>query len=361
MSHATALATPDLAAPPVARDEVRPGIEVTPEGFVRVWVRVATSGRMAYPEHGFVAWVPVETLTDPESLASLLGKPVFIEHPAGEITPNLVASSAIGTVLEVEARNGEPYARMQIDRPEGIRYGQTREWAVNVSPGYGYRANEGQHGADITQADRRYDHVALTDTPRGGPRVRSILTATDSHPNPGADRMLDPSNIAERMIAAGVDPDTAAILAAEIVEMLPTPEPEDDASVDEMVEDASDEADVVSTDSDAVDALKRQVDAMQKRIRALTDERDSLRLSTCRNAILTAAKDAGKKVGDSPDLLKVAEVVCASQGVARKGMDAATFLRDSLRFAAPASAAKPDIVKARDTAGNPNTSHQMEF
>lgn len=358
-------------------DEIIPGVKVTPEGFVRLWVRIATPGRMGYPEHGYIAWVPDETLADPVALETLVGKPVTISEHLSEVNPEAVERHAVGVVLSVEVVGVEPYALIQIDRPAGIEYGQARSWAVGVSPGYRYEAGPGQNGADVTQLNRDYDHLTLTDYPRGGPRARAILTATDSLPG---EHMLSPEKVAEMLVAAGLAEEAASVVASEIVALVPAPEPETpeedacgpdkrDSSAGAADEDMERAADAlrskVATITSERDSLRSERDALAAKVDTLEKQVSAHRIASCRDSVIAAARAAGLKPTDDADVAALAGQVCERYGVSHRGEDAAVFLRDAARVTkrdtTPRHRSRDAITAPPAPKANTSTPSGMEF
>lgn len=159
---------------------------VTPEGFLIAEGVIARAGVMHYVHaDGTVTreLVPPEELAAPASLATLARKPTTIEHPPEHITADNVKTYEVGDVGESprfvpdDAGGGALRALICVRAREGIE-AIRNGGKSGLSPGYTCRIDEtpGTHPIfgpyDAIQRDRVYNHVAHTDSPRGGPTVR---------------------------------------------------------------------------------------------------------------------------------------------------------------------------------------------
>lgn len=314
------------------------GLRVRETGAVQVPIRIAVEGTMDYPEYGVRMHVPGDTLADAASLETLVGVPIFIDHPDEPITPALIRDKAIGRVISAESEDRDAVVLAQIDTPEGLAYCAERDWQVTSSPGYGYRPEDGRaHGAEIVQRDRRYDHVALTDSPRGGERVRSLLTAHDSK-EPSMEEEVKDMDMSPEMIAQ-----IKAIVGEMLAEM----------KGDDMEEPEGEDMEEPEED------MKKSYDAIIDRLAKVTAERDALRVEVARDAILSAAKSAGIKVEDAAkaDLAKLADLVCERRGLTLRGMDAVQTVHHAHRLmgAAAKPAARGRVVQVTDTKATDTT------
>lgn len=162
------------------RGELRASV-TTAEGFLLCEGFIARPGVLEYRHaDGSLTreLIPPEELHRTHSLASLGRKPTTLEHPPEDVTPDNVGLYGVGDVdgdVEV-VEGGFVRVRMAIRRVDAIR--AIYRGTVELSPGYSCRidATPGTHpvyGAyDAIQRDRRYNHVAVTDTARGGPAIR---------------------------------------------------------------------------------------------------------------------------------------------------------------------------------------------
>lgn len=149
----------------------------TADGFLDLWGVAAAVGTMDYPEHGFTAYVPAQTLRD--AAASLVGQPVTVEHPEDGVTPDNARHVTVGTVLEsvFDEETGESRVHIRLYDAEAIRAVESGEKAP-LSPGYDVSwrdatdAEKAEHNAEKVQAGRVYNHLALVEAARGGERTR---------------------------------------------------------------------------------------------------------------------------------------------------------------------------------------------
>jgi len=207
----------------------------TAEGYLRVPARIARPGILVYQTPGGTVreLVPASTLSDPEFLASLTGKPLTLEHPPAPLTPDTVGEYRVGTILSVEYIEGQGViAQVQIENREAIKAVQAGK--LEVSPSY---ITDTAPTPGVDPAFGRYDviqtrrfagnHVALTDLGRGGRDVRLLLRADSAEveievgieiPLSGEKMKLSPAVLA-LLATCGIDPapfadDAAAIAAA---------------------------------------------------------------------------------------------------------------------------------------------------
>lgn len=350
----------------LSADEIVPGIVRTPEGYLRVWVRIARAGLYEYPEHGFTAEVPASTITDMESLATLRGKPITLGHPPEGVTPANMRSVRHGTVIEVEVRGAEPFAFVQLDTPEAIALCERMGGALTCSPSYDYEAVAASDPAAAFAQERGvYNHLAILrphETPRGGPRCRTILTATDGV------SMLTPEILMPLLEAAGVPEANRAELIKALLAAIPQPEMEDkgnEAAMDAVKGKlAIATRDLELTRRDLA-AVKGQLAAAVKRA---TDAEATATAATKRAAdaekVVQDAKDArikplikkvadSLKIGEGADHVKTAEQIAERLGSPLTGQDALTFVEGYAAHVTTdkgAAFAKPHKI-ARDAGG----------
>jgi len=161
-----------------------PGIEETPEGFLRFWLRIADpSAVYEYPDRGETHTVSAEVLCAPEWLDALAHKPLTLGHPHGGtkfVTIDDAQAFAVGHVMETGVYGDEPYARVQADTPAAVAWVREREGSgFYCSPMYSATVEEVAPGEMQQTARLSANHLALTDSPRGGSRCRVILTLGD--------------------------------------------------------------------------------------------------------------------------------------------------------------------------------------
>ena len=158
------------------------GIEETSEGYLRVWARIADPAKvMLYPARGEAHIVSAETLCDPAWLGELVGKPITINHPHNgqkRVTLEDALLFRVGVILAALAFEDEPYALVQLDTPDGVAYVRERADAdkpIGVSPLYN-AVTEPTDEPGVVEQVARYgsNHLALTDSARGGERARAV-------------------------------------------------------------------------------------------------------------------------------------------------------------------------------------------
>lgn len=220
------------------RNTPSPGIEETPEGYLRAWARIADPAKaMAYPSRGEVHVVSADTLCDAAWLGELVGKPVTIGHPYGgqkRVTLDDAQEHRQGVILNAVAHQGEPYAFLQVDTPDGVAYVKERadaEQMIGVSPLYN-AVTEPTDEPGVLEQVARYgsNHLALTDSPRGGERARVLQNVGDAEEttdDPSTEEPLLPlKNLS--LIPTVIPAPIAAFIKAigEIVPLQDAPKPE---------------------------------------------------------------------------------------------------------------------------------------
>ena len=309
-----------------AVDEVVPGVRWTPHGFARLWFRVAVPKIYRYDRATYgveTMEVPAETLRDPESLATLIGCPVTIDHPGEDVTPATIARDRVGVVLAVELHGGEPCAEVQLDTPAGLALASRKDFELTCSPGYHFESGPSDV-ADIRQERRVYNHVAILDqsVPRGGARCRALLTATDGVP-------MDTEKLSALLAEAGVSAEKLPDLLAALAALMPPPA-EDMDPAKEKAMDAK--AQVVAL-SAKLAAAEAKAAAAEKRAKDAVAAAEAAEIRVLGPEVLAAAKAQG--IGDGADIVKVAEQVGAKVGLSFKGLDAVRAVAASQRLAPP--------------------------
>ncbi len=156
-------------------------------GALRCWAVGAVVGVYDYPERGYRALVPAETLGDPASLDTLPGAVFTLRHAEKDISPDTYQEVTQGAVFAGYYDEGEqgivfPVAINGADALAAIRAG-----ARHLSMGYLHDPPREEPGEldgkayDVVQTGRRYFEVALLppdQTPRGGPRCRLLIDRT---------------------------------------------------------------------------------------------------------------------------------------------------------------------------------------
>lgn len=175
-----------------------------PDGSLLAWLRVARTGELDYGSHKQT--VPAETLFDSESMRSLVGVPVTLEHP-----PGMVLSLAerrkysVGTVLQEivqENHDSDPSyltaAAIIWDEAtiEALEKGNLRE----ISSGY-FAEKEPLSDSVYKQTKREYNHIAITSAGRAGSEVRALIDT------PVAELVSLHQAHRDSLVAAGIEPD----------------------------------------------------------------------------------------------------------------------------------------------------------
>lgn len=153
---------------------------VTEEGFLLLDGYIAQPGVLVYRNADGSTTrelVLPEELSSPEAIATLVMKPVTIEHPPEPVTPANAQVFSVGTVgnptIDFE---GKLRARLSVHRADAIEAIQSGK--QELSPGYSVivEPTSGTHELygpyDGIQRDRRYNHAAIVDKARGGPNIR---------------------------------------------------------------------------------------------------------------------------------------------------------------------------------------------
>ncbi|MBP0021040.1 MAG: DUF2213 domain-containing protein [Cyanobacteria bacterium SBLK] len=142
--------------------------EITPEGFLRVWMTVSRAGKLRYRNHdGSIRTEIVEPkeLFRSDSLDTAWGKPVTIHHPKERINIDNARDLMRGMTQQgiVINDNFLTIAAVFTDREaiDAINNGLDK-----VSAGYDVDIVE--RSDELYQTNRIYEHFALTNRPRGG-------------------------------------------------------------------------------------------------------------------------------------------------------------------------------------------------
>lgn len=160
-------------------------IERDSRGFARVWGKVVpinallTYGRAdGYDADEHVEFVPEETVTDPEALATLMFAPITMPHPPEMLDSSNTARHQIGTIIDTKIEDGALFALHLFTDDTALR--RIDGGVVELSPGYTAEIDEtpgtfdGQPYAAI-QRNRRYNHQAVVDQARAGEDNRLLI------------------------------------------------------------------------------------------------------------------------------------------------------------------------------------------
>jgi hypothetical protein len=176
----------------------------TPEGYRYCEGFAAKAGVLVYRRaDGSVVreLVDEETLSDPESQASLALKPVTLHHPEQDVGPENIGELGVGLVGPQVITMAGGYVKVVLtvtraDALEAIEKGITE-----LSPGYYCEVIptpgvHPKHGAyDAIQRGRRYNHLAIVDKARGGPdihlRADSAIQVVSEEPTPTKSKSMN--------------------------------------------------------------------------------------------------------------------------------------------------------------------------
>ncbi len=233
-------------------------------GYLRIDGIAAKSGILTYllPD-GTIRreFVPAETLFNADSIASLIGAPVTVEHP-GVLTAETAATHSRGSVPTAVADGHRLKVSVVVTSQDGINAVQSGK--RQLSPGYRAELDftpgeyEGQK-YDAVQTRRIYNHLAIVGAARGGSECRLNLDGVNSAvevPNqPTADEVIKMPSVKLHSGATVevADASTASAIQAEI--------------------------NVLSTRADAADKMVDQAkyDELQGKYDALTEEMEKMK------------------------------------------------------------------------------------
>ncbi len=163
--------------------------ERTDEGYLVAECVVAKPGVLFYRDVTggyFRELVTEDTLR--ASAASLVNKPVTLEHPSEFVNPDNIGDYGQGVVLSTRIDDeGKLIARIVVQKREALDAleGGLRE----LSPGYKVNVDhhpgtDPDHGDyDGIQSSRSYNHLALTERARGGPEIIIRVDAVEVDPS----------------------------------------------------------------------------------------------------------------------------------------------------------------------------------
>jgi hypothetical protein len=267
----------------------------TDEGYLKTEGYTARPGVMIYHEDGKEVreLVPRSTLHDRASLDTLAMKPVTLNHPSAMLTPETVTDYSRGTTGERADVASDGRVKFSLMVTDEGALNEIAEWkadgkVLGLSPGYrcdvkmtpGTDPEFGRY--DRIQVNRRYNHLALTPTPRGGDGVHFRMDGV-----PALDRidtqepevdlidlLIKETGLSREDAQKLLDEGKTLIEKAGKFDALPEP-----VEVDEDAEKTA-----------RVEARKerRRIDAMAAELKL--ENSDDLDLPELKRAILTAAK-----------------------------------------------------------------------
>lgn len=150
--------------------------KIDDNGYLRIDGVVAHVGILEYmDDDGTIIreFVPEETLFDEESLKSLAGAPVTLQHPPVMVTPSNYKEYSQGSVNGMPKRDGDNLVASMLVIGNDALHAVEYEGVSELSPGYSVDLDEtpgewqGQK-YDRVQRNRRYNHQAIVDAARGG-------------------------------------------------------------------------------------------------------------------------------------------------------------------------------------------------
>lgn len=184
----------------------------TKDGYLVCQPRVARTGIQIYngaevgrPDLKTVrVYRPETEVMANDAVVSLAGKPITIEHPSHPVTAETWKRDAVGYVGSEILRDGEfirvPLHLMDAEAIKEVRGGRSQlsvgysaelQWGDGVSPsGEKY---------DVTQTSIRANHVAITHTARGGPKLRMGDNDTQNRRKTMATRTIQVDGISVEM------------------------------------------------------------------------------------------------------------------------------------------------------------------
>jgi hypothetical protein len=146
---------------------------MTPEGFLNCYMRVAKIGDLQYRNADGstrTEYVSKDSLFNADSVKTLKGKPVTLEHPPALLTAETAKDYLTGSTLNLVKYDGSFLGIMATihDKPtiNAICSGKARE----VSCGYTCDLVKRADGS-FEQRNRQYNHVAITKKGRAGNSV----------------------------------------------------------------------------------------------------------------------------------------------------------------------------------------------
>jgi len=204
------------------RGAISPNWEKTPEGYLRVRGTFSRVGCLSYTRHDGstqVEYRPEEEVANRDSILSLGGLPVTLEHPPELLTPANTRHYARGsTGTEVNYDNGFVRGVVTLTDADAIRAverGDARELSV------GYRVQIDRTPGVTASGERYYavqrrisgNHVAVTKEGRSGPEVRLHLDSAfsiDLPPSPPSPPPLEAQEMTTAVAALSSATETLA-------------------------------------------------------------------------------------------------------------------------------------------------------
>lgn len=160
----------------------------TDEGYLEVTAPVGRTGILLYrtTDGGTIReYVPESTLFNQDSMNSLKLKPVTNLHPEEMVDPTSFRELAVGTVGETITREGNlllaKFIIADLDTIEEIESGNIQELSLGYFATTEDRTGVSPEGEtyDSVQLSRKYNHLALVNSARGGSILKIKLDGSD--------------------------------------------------------------------------------------------------------------------------------------------------------------------------------------
>lgn len=271
--------------------------KVDDNGYLRIDGVVAHVGILEYmDDDGTVIreFVPEETLFDEDSLKSLAGAPVTLQHPPVMVTPSNYKEYSQGSVNGMPKRDGDNLVASMLVIGNEALHAVEYDGVSELSPGYSVDLDEtpgewqGQK-YDRVQRNRRYNHQAIVDAARGG-SVCSLRFDGANVPN-NEDNSMTQIKLPGGGTVEVADAATAATINAalakqgkrldstkgQLKKLVKAIAPKLKLDADDIVKDADDENkdEVVEVDvpavEEAVSSVSAAVDTLQAQLDELAD------------------------------------------------------------------------------------------
>jgi hypothetical protein len=161
------------------------GLRETGDGYMICRPRIARTGIQEYlgsevgrPDLAKVrVYRPESEVFSADAMSSLAHKPVTVEHPSEPVTAKNWRKYAVGRLDDEIVRDGEfirvPLILMDAEAIEVVKSGKS-QLSVGYSAALNWADGVTKDGEkyDVTQTAIRANHVAITHTARGGPKLR---------------------------------------------------------------------------------------------------------------------------------------------------------------------------------------------
>ena len=159
-------------------------ITVTDEGYLVIPANFTRVGIFDYTaSHGVKMLRPVEQVFNKDSMDTLVGKSVTVQHPSGEVTQNNWRKLEVGQVLSVMQDDKFLAGKIILKDSKTIKFVNSaikNNDSIELSCGYDANikdaagtTDEGEYQA--TQEDIRYNHVAIVTKGRAGNEVKLLI------------------------------------------------------------------------------------------------------------------------------------------------------------------------------------------